>query len=78
MTTHKTNRLATPEEVEQINKDAEEAELLYFQSGLADVPMIVDAKQRSSGASAAAGTPPPVVEVLVGEVGLGRDANDRQ
>lgn len=48
MTPHKTHRLATPEEIERINKDADEAELLYFESGLADVPMIVDANRSAT------------------------------
>ena len=33
-------RLATPEEMEQVNKKADEAERLYFESGLVDVPPI--------------------------------------
>ncbi len=33
-------RLATPEEMEQFNKVADEAERLYFESGVADEPLI--------------------------------------
>jgi hypothetical protein len=33
-------RLATPEEMEQLNKVADEAERLYFESGLIDEPLI--------------------------------------
>jgi hypothetical protein len=40
MTTKKTYRQATLEEIEQINKDADEAERLYFESGLAAVPQV--------------------------------------
>lgn len=40
MTTKKTYRPATPEEIEQMNKDADEAERLYFESGLVDVPQV--------------------------------------
>jgi hypothetical protein len=38
MANKKTYRLATPEEIEQINKDPDEAERLYFESGLSDEP----------------------------------------
>jgi hypothetical protein len=48
--TYKTYRLATPEEIEQINKAADEAERLYFESGLADEPLIVVAPGRSETA----------------------------
>jgi hypothetical protein len=48
MTTPKTNRLATPEEVEQINKDADEAERLHFESDLADAPLIGDANRSAT------------------------------
>jgi hypothetical protein len=50
MIAYKTYRLATPEEIEQINKDADEAEMLYFHSGLADEPLIVAAPGRSEAA----------------------------
>lgn len=33
-------RLATPEEMEEMNRKADEAERLYFESGLVDVPLI--------------------------------------
>lgn len=33
-----TGRLATPEEIERFNRDADEAERLYFESGLPGAP----------------------------------------
>jgi hypothetical protein len=36
MTTPKTNRLATSEEIERINKDADEAGCLYFEGSLSE------------------------------------------
>ena len=40
MTTPKTYRRATPEEIDQINKDADEAERLYFGFSLEDEPQV--------------------------------------
>jgi hypothetical protein len=51
MTIPKTYRLATPEEMEQMKKYAEEAERLYFESGLSDVPLIVDADRSAAAES---------------------------
>ena len=40
MTAHQTYRQATPEEIEQFNRDADEAERLYFGFSLEDEPKV--------------------------------------
>jgi len=54
-------RLATPEEMEQLNKVADEAERLYFESGVADEPPIeADLRQPLQADSEA--DPPVIVD----------------
>ena len=54
-------RLATPEEMEEMNRKADEAELLHFESGVADEPLIeADLRQPLQADSEA--DPPVVVD----------------
>ncbi len=59
-------RLATPEEIEQFNRDADEAERLYFESGLPDVPPM-DADSCEPLHADAEADPPVIVEKAEGE-----------
>jgi hypothetical protein len=61
MATRKTYRLATPEEMERINKAADEAERLYFESGLADDPLI-EAESRQPLQADTEADPPVIVD----------------
>ena len=59
-------RLATPEEIERFNRDADEAERLYFEAGLADVPPNLAESHRSPQADADA-DPSVIVDNAEGE-----------
>jgi len=51
MTTPKTYRVATPDEMERLNRDADEAERLYFERSLPDEALIVDADRSAAAES---------------------------